>query len=279
MTSLVVTDGVEPGRLRRETRTLSAVVYRDLLRMVTQPVHTALILLQPLVYLLLLGGGLASLVPARATGGDYRTFMFPGVLVMTMQTPAIGVGIRLITDRDSGYLRETLMAPARRTTLLLGLCLGGTATALVQGTALLALGGTVNLPYEPTLFAALLAIMGLTALTLTALATALATTLQNIQTFNTLLGLSMLPLTILSGAFFPLSALPEWLQLFTALNPLAYAIDLMHHSIHVHTAGSAVPAGVHWGATTPSPFLETLILVGLAGLAFLAATRRFAHPE
>ncbi|MGI5170344.1 ABC transporter permease [Spirillospora sp. CA-253888] len=279
MTTLATVDGAETGRLRREARTLSAVIYRDLLRMVTQPAHTALVLLQPLVYLLLLGGGLAALVPASATGGDYRTYMFPGILAMTVQTPAIGVGIRLITDRDSGYLRETLMAPARRSTLLLGLCLGGTAVALLQGAALLTLAGTVNLPYQPTLFATLLAVMALTALTLTALATALATALHNIQTFNTLLGLTMLPLTILSGAFFPLSALPAWLQPFAALNPLTYAIDLMHHSIHVHTGRPTVPTGVHWGTVTPSPLLETLTLTALAALAFLAATRRFARPE
>ncbi|MFC9975708.1 ABC transporter permease [Spirillospora sp. NPDC127200] len=278
MTSLAA-DGVEPGRFRREGRTLSAVVYRDLLRMATQPVHTALVLLQPLVYLLLLGGGLAALVPAGAVGGDYRTYMFPGILAMTVQTPAVGVGIRLIADRDSGYLRETLMAPAHRTTLLLGLCLGGTAVALLQGVALLSLAGVVNLPYRPTLLTSLLAIMGLTALTFTALATALATVLRNIQSFNTLLGLTMLPLTILSGAFFPLTALPGWLQPFAALNPLTYAIDLMRHGIHVHTAGPAAPTGVRWGTMTPSPLLETLTLTALAALAFVVAARRFARPD
>ncbi|MFI6519783.1 ABC transporter permease [Spirillospora sp. NPDC050679] len=278
MTSLAA-DGAEPGRFRREGRTLSSVVHRDLLRMAAQPAHTALLLLQPLVFLLLLGGGLAALVPAGAVGGDYRTYMFPGILVMTVQSPAVGVGIRLIADRDSGYLRETLMAPAHRTTLLLGLCLGGTAVALLQGVALLALAGAVNLPYQPTLLISLLAVMALTALTLTALATALATALRNIQTFNTMLGLTMLPLTVLSGAFFPLTALPGWLQPLAALNPLTYAVDLMHHSIHAHTAGPAAPTGVRWGAMTPSPLLETVTLVALAALAFLAAARRFARPD
>ncbi len=83
-----------------------------------------MLLLQPVLYLFLLGGGLAALIPHSRLGTGYQTYLFPGMLMMTVQTPAIMVGIRLITDRQSGCLRELLMAPVHRSTLLLGVCAG-----------------------------------------------------------------------------------------------------------------------------------------------------------
>jgi ABC-2 type transport system permease protein len=268
-----------PGRLRAEARTLTAVIHRDLLRLVTRPVHTALLLLKPLLFLLLLGSGLASLVPHSATGGDYRTYLFPGILVMTVQSAAAGVGVRLITDRDSGYLRETLMTPARRTTLLLGRCLGGTIVALAQGTVLLAFAGTAHLPYQPALLAALLAIMALTAFTTATLTATLAITLHNIEIFNIALSLSMFPLLVLSGAFFPLTALPGWLIPLTALNPLAYAVDLMQRTINAHTSHHLTHNGTSWAGWIPPAPLQIAALAALAALTLLIAARRFARPQ
>lgn len=101
-----------PARLRHELRAVHGLVHRDLLRLAGQRAHTALMLLHPVLYLLILGGGLARLIPDSTLGVGYQTYLFPGMLMMTVQTPAILVGIRLITDRQSGYLRELLMAPS-----------------------------------------------------------------------------------------------------------------------------------------------------------------------
>nr|WP_317447721.1 hypothetical protein [Streptomyces collinus] len=73
-------------------------------------------LLQPVLYLFVLGGGLAALIPGSSLGVGYQAYLFPGMLMMTVQAPAIIVGVRLITDRQSGYLRELLMAPVTRPT-------------------------------------------------------------------------------------------------------------------------------------------------------------------
>ncbi|MFF2777374.1 ABC transporter permease [Streptomyces sp. NPDC058052] len=267
------------GRLRRELRAVHALVHRDLLRLARQRVPTALMLLHPVLYLFILGGGLAALIPAGSLGVGYRTYLFPGMLMMTVQTPAIMVGIRLITDRQSGYLRELLMAPVGRTTLLLGSCAGGTLVATVQGAVLLGLAGAVGLPYDPVLLVLLLGGMVLASFALTALSLALAVGLRGPETFHTLLGLVMMPLLFLSGGFFPLSNLPGWAQTLAAANPLAYGVDVLRRSVALRVPGQQAAGGVEWAGRQPPLPLEAGLLLATGALALMWAAHRFGRPE
>ncbi|MER7622913.1 ABC transporter permease [Streptomyces sp. NPDC126503] len=268
-----------PSRTRHELRAVHALVHRDLLRLAGQPVHTALTLLHPLLYLFVLGGGLATLIPKASLGVDYRIYLFPGMLMMTVQMPAITVGVRLITDRESGYLRELLMAPVSRSTLLLGNCLGGTLVAAVQGALLLALAGAVGLPYDPALLLLLLGGMLLTSFTLTALALALAVTLRRAEMFHMLLGLVMMPLLFLSGAFFPLDAMPGWARVLADINPLAHGVDLLRRCIALRVPDGAAAGGIEWGGWQPPLLLEAGLLFAAGALALGWAAHRFGRPE
>jgi ABC-2 type transport system permease protein len=279
--------------MRREARAVHSLVHRDLLRLAANPAQVLMLLLQPLLFLLAFGGGLNSLVPNAAVGGAYRTYLYPGILLMTIQAPAISVGIRLITDRNSGVLRETLMAPARRTTLLCGICLGGCLTAGAQGALLLALAPAGGLPYQPLLLLGLLGQLTLAAFTLTSLAVAVAVRTRKAETFNTVLGLTAAPLLFTSGAFVPLSALPGWLGPVAACNPLSYAGDALRRTVYALTSGhhtgvggsggaggsGGVEASVQWGSWTPPLAVETAVLL-LTGLASLfVAARAFRRHE
>ncbi|MFY1677331.1 MULTISPECIES: ABC transporter permease [unclassified Streptomyces] len=265
--------------LRREARAVRALVHRDLLRLRSQSVHTVLMLLQPVLYLFVLGGGLATLIPNSSLGVGYRAFLFPGVLMMTVQTPAIMVGIRLITDRQSGYLRELLMAPVSRSTLLSGVCAGGTLVATVQGAVLLALIGAVGLPYDPLLLVLLLVGMTLASFTITALALALAVGLDRPEIFHMLLGLVMMPLLFLSGGFFPLQNLPGWAHTLAAFNPLAYGVDLLRRLIAHRVPEQSPGLGVEWAGRQPSLLLEAALLLVVGVVALWWAARRFGRPE
>ncbi|WP_406003298.1 ABC transporter permease [Streptomyces sp. NBC_00829] len=272
--------GREPlTRLRCELRAIHALVYRDLLRLSAQPTHTALMLLQPVLYLFILGGGLAALIPNSSLGVGYQTYLFPGMLMMTVQTPAIMVGIRLITDRQSGYLRELLMAPVSRSTLLLGSCAGGTSVAAVQGAVLLCLAGAVGLPYDPLLLSLLLAGMILASFTITALALALAVSLHRAEAFHMLLGLVMLPLLFLSGGFFPLENLSGWAHALAAANPLAYGVDLLRRCITLRVPDTGAAAGIEWFGWQPPLPLEAAVLLMTGVMALLWAAHRFSRPE
>ncbi|WLQ37958.1 ABC transporter permease [Streptomyces castrisilvae] len=268
-----------PTRLQHELRAIHALIYRDLLRLAGQRAHTALMLLHPVLYLLILGGGLAALIPSSSLGVGYQTYLYPGMLMMTVQTPAILVGIRLITDRQSGYLRELLMAPVNRSTLLLGSCAGGTLVATAQGAVLLSLAGVVGLPYDPLLLALLLVGMVLISFTITALALTLAVSLRRPEAFHTLLGVVMMPLLFLSGGFFPLRSLPGWTHVLAAANPLAYGVDMLRGSIALRVPNSAAVGGVEWaGRQLPLPVEAALLLISGAG-ALMWAGHRFKKLE
>ncbi|NED15258.1 ABC transporter permease [Streptomyces sp. SID9124] len=272
-------DSDRPARLRHELRAIHGLVHRDLLRLAGQRAHTALMLLHPVLYLLILGGGLAALIPDSKLGVGYQTYLFPGMLMMTVQTPAILVGIRLITDRQSGYLRELLMAPVSRSTLLLGSCAGGTLVATIQGAVLLSLVGVVGLPYDPLLLALLLTGMALISFTITALALTLAVSLRRPETFHTLLGVMMMPLLFLSGGFFPLQTLPAWTHALAAANPLAYGVGMLRDSIALRAPDGAAVGGVTWaGHPVPLAVKAVLLLIGGVG-ALLWAAHRFERQE
>ncbi|MGW5656140.1 ABC transporter permease [Streptomyces humi] len=268
--------GISP---RHELRAVHALVHRDLLRLSAQRVHTALMLLQPVLYLFVLGGGLAALIPGSSLGVGYQAYLFPGMLIMTVQAPAIIVGIRLITDRQSGYLRELLMVPVSRPTLLLGSCAGGTLVSTVQGAVLLGLGGAVGLPYDPLLLALLLAALILASFTITALSLLLAVSLDRPEIFQMLLGLVMMPLLFLSGGFFPLDNLPRWAHALTVVNPLAYGVDLLRRCIALRVPHQAAAVGVEWGGRQPPLLLECAVLLAGGAVALVWAARRFGRPE
>ncbi|MEV6397159.1 ABC transporter permease [Streptomyces sp. NPDC051907] len=270
----------EPGvRLRHELRAIHALVYRDLLRLSAQRTHTALMLLQPVLYLFILGGGLAALIPDASLGVGYQAYLFPGMLMMTVQTPAIMVGIRLITDRQSGYLRELLMAPVHRSTLLLGSCAGGTIVSTVQGAVLLGLAGAVGLPYDPLLLALLLGGIALTSFTITALALALAVGLNRPEIFHMLLGVVMTPLLFVSGGFFPIQNLPGWAHTLAAANPLAYGVDLLRRCIALRVPDQAATVGIEWSGWQPPLLLEAALLLAVGVTTLLWAAHRFSRPE
>ncbi|MFB0620434.1 ABC transporter permease [Streptomyces sp. AGS-58] len=272
-------DTERPTRLRHELRAVHALVHRDLLRLAGQRTHTALMLLQPVLYLLILGGGLAALIPSASLGVGYRTYLFPGMLMMTVQMPAITVGVRLINDRERGYLRELLMAPVSRTTLLLGSCIGGTLAATAQGAVLLGLAGAAGLPYDPRLLVLLLVSMILASFTITALALAVAVSLRRAETFHVLLGLVMMPLLFVSGAFFPLRTMPGWARALADANPLAYGVDLLRGCIALRAPDRAAVGGIEWAGWQPPLPLEAALLLAGGAMALLWAAHRFKRPE
>ncbi|MER6379488.1 ABC transporter permease [Streptomyces sp. NPDC001250] len=218
------------GRLAAEWRAGRMVWRREMIHFFRDRTRVVVSLLQPLVFLYILGVGLSRLV-AEGSSDNYLLFLFPGVLAMAAQALAISVGASIVCDRQSGFLREMLVAPVRRSTLLIGKCVGGATVATCQGAVVLASAGLIGVPYRPDLFAALLAELLLAALAMTLMGAVVAVSIRRLQTFNTVLTVLITPMTFLSGLMFPVSALPAWMAALTLLNPLTYAVDIMRRTV------------------------------------------------
>lgn len=259
---------------RSEARAVRAVWWRDLIRFADDRVRIVTALIQPLLFLFVLAPGLQSLSAASTDGVDLTTFMFPGVLCMAMWFSGMISAASLVVDRELGFLREMVVAPVRRSSIVLGKCLGGVTVAMAQGVILLALVGLAHVPYDPVLLLGILGLQLLIAFAVTALGVMVATTVRQAQTFNSVMQALVFPTIFLSGALYPVSGLPSWLAAVNRINPLTYAVDPMRRLVFDHldvpeSARQTLAPGVTWWGWQVPTLLELAIVLAL-GMAMLA---------
>ncbi len=184
-------------------------------------------LAQPLLFLLALGYGLGP-VFQKAGQGNYIEFLAPGVIGMGIIFSSIFSGMEIIWDRQFGFLKETLVAPVSRFNIMLGRTLGGATIATFQGLIVLIISVVAGFRFTSlVLVLPALLVMFLIALLFTALGTAIASRLQDMQGFQLIINFLVMPLFFLSGALFPLQGLPSTIAIITALDPLSYGIDAL----------------------------------------------------
>ncbi|MCO5996736.1 ATP-binding cassette domain-containing protein [Actinoallomurus rhizosphaericola] len=268
-----------PRGLPAELRALRMIWRREILHFARDRTGTAVSLLQPLLFLFVFGAGVAGLLPT-AGGPDYQVFLFSGILLMAAQGPAVSVGASVLWDRQNGFLREMLVSPVRRGTVLAGKCLGGTTVAVCQAAMLLTAAAPIGVPFDLGLYALLLIELTLMALAMTAFGVLAATLIGRPQTFGTALTVVMAPLTFLSGAMFPLAAMPAWMASLALLNPLSYAVDGMRRTVAAYLAHPPGPLfqRLGWGHWHPPVLAECGLMAVGALLGLLLAARRFSRP-
>ncbi|MBB5784701.1 ABC transporter permease [Nonomuraea jabiensis] len=256
-----------------DLRAIKVVLHREMLRFVNDRTRMASMLVQPVLWLFVMGTGLGSLVRGAIPGIDYRTFMYPGMISMTVIMTGMFSAGSIVWDREFGFLREMLVAPVSRGAIVVGKCLGGAIVATGQGILILAMAGLVGVPYSPALLVTLLAEMFLAAFTITAFGVMLAARMKNMQTFFGLMQMAIMPMMFLSGAMFPLANLPSWLHVLTVVNPMTYAVDPLRQAVFSHLdvpaqVNAVLNPGVRWFDFQVPVILE-LGLVAALGLALL----------
>src|ERR1700723_2638964 len=271
--------------LRHDLRAVNIVWRRELIRFRTDRLRAITSLVQPVLFLFVLGTGLSRLAGrGLPVGGDFRTFIYPGVLAMSVLFTAIFSAASIVWDREFGFLREMLVAPIRRWAIVVGKCLGGATVATIQGIIFLALAGVANVPYNPVLLLTLVGELLLLSFTLTAFGVMMAARIKQIQAFMALTQLLVLPLFFLSGALYPLTGLPAWLTVLTRIDPLTYIVDPMRSAVFGHLAVSplalkALSPGVTWDGWLV-PIGLSVAMVAAIGLAMLGiAIAEFRKTE
>jgi ABC-2 type transport system permease protein len=271
--------------LGRDLRAVSIVWRRELLRFQADRLRIVSSLVQPVLFLLVLGTGLSRLAGRGMPPGiSFSTFIYPGVLCMSVLFTSLFSAGSIVWDREFGFLREMLVAPVSRSALVIGKCLGGATVATFQGLVILALGGLVHVPYNPVLIFTVVGELLLLSFTLTALGVTLAARITQMQAFMALNQMLVMPLFFLSGALYPLNGLPAWLNVITRFDPLTYIVDPMRHAVFSHLSISAPAAhaldpGVTWNGWVVPDGLA-LGLVAVMGVGFLSlAIAQFRKTE
>ena len=260
--------------LRSDLRAVSIVWRRELIRFRRDRLRAVTSLIQPLLFLLVLGTGLSSLARgAMPAGFSFKTFIYPGVLAMSVLFTAIFSAGSIVWDREFGFLREMLVAPVSRSAIVIGKCLGGATIATFQGILILALAGIADVPYDPLLLLTLTGELLLLAFTLTAFGVMMAARITQFQAFMALTQMLVMPLFFLSGALYPLNGLPSWLSVLTRIDPLTYVVGPMRHAVFSHlsvspAAQQALSPSVTW-LGWPVPLWLSLGIVAAMGLSMM----------
>lgn len=265
--------------LGRNLKAIGIVWYREILRYLRDWVRILTSLMQPVLFLFIFGSGLASSFSAAGTGAggvagvSFQTFIFPGVLSMAVLFTAIFSAISIVWDREFGFLREMLVAPVSRTSIVLGKALGGSTIAMFQGTLMLVFAPLIGVSLSVELVLTLMLEMLLLAFTMTSLGIVIASRMQSMESFSVVMQFVLMPMFFLSGALFPLRNVPDWLSLLSKLDPVSYGVDPLRQAVlsqmHLPTIiESQLGLGVQIFGVTLSVAAE-LLIVGVLGAIFV----------
>ena len=271
--------------LRSDLRAISIVWRRELIRFRRDRLRAVTSLIQPLLFLVVLGTGLSSLAGASMPPGvDFKTFIFPGVLAMSVLFTAVFSAASIVWDREFGFLREMLVAPVSRSSIVIGKTLGGATIATFQGVIMLALAWIAHVPYNPVLILTLIGELLLLSFTITAFGVMMAARITQFQAFMALTQMLVFPLFFLSGALYPLTGLPGWLSVLTRIDPLTYVVGPMRHAVFAHLDLNPLfvahlSPSITW-LGWPVPIWLSLAIVAVMGLAMMGvAIAEFSKNE
>jgi ABC-2 type transport system permease protein len=269
---------------RSELRAMKIVWQRDLIRFRNDRIRIVTSLVQPLLFLFVLGSGLQQLSSASTHGVDLKTFIYPGIFSLAVMFTAMFSAASIVWDREFGFMREMLVAPVSRASIVIGKCLGGATVASFQGLILLALAGAVDVPYSPTLILGLFGLMLLLAFSITAFGVMVAARIKQMQAFMGVMQMIVMPMFFLAGALFPVANLPGWLTVLNRLDPLTYAVDPMRHVVFNHldvsdAARAALAPGITWFGWHVPVMLEVFVVLALGLLMLGIAILEFRGDE
>jgi ABC-2 type transport system permease protein len=282
--SPVVAVRVPDRGLSGELRAIKIVWQRDLIRFFDDRLRMVTSLIQPFAFLFVLGTGLSALTSGSTHGVNIRTFLYPGILGMSLLFTALFSAASIVWDREFGFLREMLVAPVRRSSIVIGKCLGGATVAALQGVVVIAVAGLVGVPYVPLMIIEVFALQLLLAFALTSLGLVIAVRIKQIQSFMAINQMLVMPLYFISGALFPVAHLPAWLAVLNRLDPLTYAVDPIRHVVFARldispAARAALDPGVTWGSWVVPPLLEAAIVAAIGLVLLGVAIARFSKEE
>ena len=218
-----------------------ALWWREIIRFVRQRSRLVGAFAQPLVFWLLLGGGFSASFRPPGMPADVSAlqYFYPGIIALVLLFTAIFATIAVVEDRKAGFLQGVLVAPIPRASIVLGQALGGTTLAVVQGALFLVLAPLAGIPLS---FAAVLEVtlvLVAVAFALTSLGLVIAWQMESTQGFHAIMNLILMPIWILSGAFFPAAGAPGWLGWVMRLNPLTYGMAALRRALYLATPAAA----------------------------------------
>ncbi|PSP74026.1 multidrug ABC transporter permease [Halobacteriales archaeon QS_3_64_16] len=236
---------------------------RDVKRFLRTPSQIVGSLVFPLMFLVFLGFGFSgAAIPGLPEGIDYLQYLVPGIMGFTMLLGASFAGLAILSDQDVGFLKEILVAPVSRTSIVLGRIAGGSTTAIVQAVLVFLLSIPLGFEIAGWLSIPLAAIfLALIAITFVGFGIALASQFSDSEGFSLIVQFIIFPLFFLSGAIYPIEGLPVAVQYLALANPLTYGVDGLRAAL---VGSSSFPLLVDFVALV----ISSVVMVALGAYLF-----------
>ncbi|HWR71773.1 MAG TPA: ABC transporter permease [Nitrospirota bacterium] len=227
-------------------------------------------LARPVLWLFVVGNGMSALIKPQA-GLSYLQFIFPGMIGMTILFASIFSSISIVWDREFGFMKEMLVAPISRTSIVVGKAISGTAISVAQAVIILILVPFLGMRLSVLEVIEVIGIAILVSFCITSLGILIAARLTSFDGFNIIMNFLVMPMLFLSGAMYPVTSLPPVLRSVTLINPLTYGVDSFKH---VLLGGAQPPLGAEFPL-----WLDLVVVIGVSGVMLTLAALSFRRKE
>lgn len=251
---------VEGAPVMVDVAALQMIWLRDLIRASRDRTQLLGAVARPILWLLIMGVGLGSSFP-QVGGVPYLAFIFPGIIALNIIFASFLSAISIIWDREFGFLKEILVAPISRASIAVGKAASGSTVATLQGALVMAFAPLVHIPLTGGQILLAVPVMWLMAFASTAMGILIASRMTSFEGFGTIANFVIMPLFLLSGAVFPLTAAPPWLQGLARANPFTYGVDLLR--------------GIFSGVLHYPVWVDLAVLAGAAAMFLALAVLAF----
>jgi ABC-2 type transport system permease protein len=249
-----------------ELNAVYVIVAREFKKFIRERSRLFSAIARPLLWLFIVGAGISRLVPQN-TGVPYTQFIFPGIIGMTILFSAIFSSISIIWDKEFGFMKEILVAPVSRISIVIGKALSGTIVSTAQAVIILALFPVIGFKLGILQIIAVIFICASVSFSISAFGIVLATFYDSYESFSVIMNFIIMPMFFLSGAMYPVKLLPSVLRFVSKLNPLTYGIDALKHAIFPFDTG---PMGPDF-----SLFTSLTVIIASSLLFVLLAAKNF----
>ncbi len=212
----------------------SGLYLREIIKTFRNPFVIVITIAQPFMWLAFFGSSFGNVgnsaffdqtVLHAPVGTTFIQFLLPGVLSTSMLSIGMFGSMSTIQDKRFGFMKRVLITPTSKATVYLTKTLGSATRGLVQIPVMLVAAWAFGVPFLGGVLDWLGFILGLTLLGVGFSAFFLAMTASSTdwQTPGVISNFITMPLMFASGALFPASNYPSWMQLIANYNPVGYA--------------------------------------------------------
>ena len=252
-------------------QTIYTIWQREIIRYWRDKTRIVSTLFMPLMFLVIFGAGLSKTLATGNFGVDFTQFMYPGIIAMSVMSVAFFSTISTVWDREFGFLKEILVAPVSRVAVAFGKTLGATTIASIQALILLILAPLIGVAIHVAVIPQLVIFMLLLAFAISGMGLLISSLMKTTESFGLVMQVLIFPMFFISGAFFPLTAVPSWMLALSYVNPLTYGVDAMRQII----LGNQVASNILNGLSLHAISVDALFLVVFSAVMVSAAVFAF----